>query len=358
MSKKCFIIAEAGVNHNGDKSLALQLIDIAAKAGADAVKFQSFKAENVVIASAPKAEYQLSSTAKEDSQLQMLKALELPNSYLNELADHARSLGLKFMSTAFDIHSLNYLVDKIKVDVLKVPSGEITNGPFLLEIARKGLPIICSTGTANESEIESALDILAFGLTNAKVPKSFDEIKGASKTSPGASALQEKVIVLHCVSEYPAPFNEVNLNAMDTMREKFNLPIGYSDHTTGIVVPIAAVAKGACVIEKHFTISRTMKGPDHAASIEPNELRALVESIRIVEQALGHNRKEPSPTEIKNIPIVRRSLVAAKDIREGDVITAEMLTAKRPGTGVSPLKYWELLGTKAKKSYSKDQQIT
>lgn len=358
MSHKCFVIAEAGVNHNGDKKLAFRLIDIAAEAKADAVKFQSFKAENVVIASAPKAEYQIASTAAEDSQFQMLKALEVSDKDLSELAIYTRSLGLKFMSTAFDSHSLNHLVDVIKVDVLKIPSGEITNGPFLLEIARKGLPMICSTGTANESDIETALDILAFGLTDPTTPKSFSEIKGASRSADGMAALKAKVTILHCVSEYPAPFSEVNLNAMDTMREKFNLPVGYSDHTTGIMASVAAVAKGATVIEKHFTISNAMPGPDHAASLEPNELRQMIDAIRTVEKCLGHSRKEPTPSEIKNIPVVRRSLVAATEIQEGDVITEKMLTAKRPATGISPLMYWDLIGTKAKRSFSKDQQIS
>ncbi|HNW36266.1 MAG TPA: N-acetylneuraminate synthase [Candidatus Ozemobacteraceae bacterium] len=354
--QRTLIIAEAGVNHNGSPDLALQLVEIAAKAGADIVKFQTFKAERVISRFAPKAEYQTRTTDIQESQLEMVRKLELDEDTHRRLINRCGELGIEFLSTPFDEGSVDLLVG-LKVKRIKIPSGEITNGPLLLKIARTGFPVILSTGMATLHEIEEALGVLAFGYTNRRESPSRDLFKDALATGAGQAYLAAKVTLMHCTTEYPAPFEDVNLRAMDTMRETYGLPVGLSDHTTGIAVSLAAVARGATTIEKHFTLDRTFPGPDHKASLEPLELTALVTGIRQIESALGSGFKQPAPSERKNIAIARKSLVAAVPLKAGDPFTPENLTAKRPGSGISPMDYWASLGHRAHRDYDVDEPI-
>jgi N-acetylneuraminate synthase len=352
--RSVFIIAEAGVNHNGSVEMAKQLIEVAAEAGADAVKFQTFKAENIVSRYAPKADYQKATTGEAESQLEMLRRLELDRASHEVLFAFCREKNLEFLSTPFDGESVDLLV-KLGVARLKVSSGEITNAPLLLKMARTGLPIIMSTGMASLGEVEMALGVLAFGYLNDRERPSLPEFDRAWRE--GRDLLQEKVILLHCTTEYPAPFEEVNLRIMATLARAFNLPVGYSDHTQGIAVPIAAAARGAAVIEKHFTLDKNLPGPDHRASLEPSELAAMVQGIRHVEVALGSSCKLPAPSELKNREVARKSLVAARSIRKGEYFSEENLTSKRPGTGISPLYYWDWLGRIAERDYKPDEII-
>lgn len=352
-----FVIAEAGVNHNGDKEMALALIDAAVDAGADAVKFQTFKAEDVASASAPKAAYQNQTTDTGETQLEMLKRLELPHAFHHELFGACKEKGIQFLSTPFDESSLGFLVKELKLETLKIPSGEITNGPLLLQAGISGCGIILSTGMSTLEEVEAALGVLAFGLTEDGKKPSPDAFKDAFASDQGQVALKEKVTVLHCTTEYPAPFEDANLRAMDTMRDTFGLRVGLSDHTPGIAVSIAAVALGADVIEKHFTTDRNLPGPDHRASLEPGELKDMVAGIRAVEQALGDGEKIPQPSEAANREIVRKSLVAARDLAKGETITAADLKAKRPGTGVSPMEYWDRLGQSLDRDVAEDEPL-
>ena len=349
-----FIIAEAGVNHNGSLEMARQLVGAAAAAGADAVKFQTFTAENLVSRYAPKADYQKATTDATMSQLEMIRCLELDRSSHEALFAYCREKNLEFMSTPFDQDSVDLLV-QLGVARLKVSSGEITNAPLLLKMARTGLPIIMSTGMASLGEVEAALGVLAFGYLGYREPPSPAEFCRAWREGQGA--LQEKVTLLHCTTEYPAPFEEVNLRTMETLAAAFGLPVGYSDHTSGIAVAIAAAALGARVIEKHFTLDKTLPGPDHKASLEPDELRNLVQSIRQVEKALGSRVKVCSPSELKNRDIARKSLVAARKISKGEKFSEDNLTSKRPGGGISPWHYWELLGREASKDFQPDELI-
>jgi N-acetylneuraminate synthase/N,N'-diacetyllegionaminate synthase len=328
----CFIIAEAGVNHNGSLELAKKLIDVAKAAGADAVKFQTFKAENVVIKDAEKAEYQKETTGIGESQYDMIKKLELTEEDFMELTDYAKEKKILFLSSPFDKESVG-LLEEITVPAFKVASGEITNFPLLRYIAKKGKPIILSTGMATLGEVEEALNVIR---------------------SEGV----EDVILLHCVSNYPARIEDVNLRVMETLTQAFKLPVGFSDHTLGITVPIAAVASGACVIEKHFTLDRNLPGPDHKASLEPNELREMVKSIRDVEKALGDGIKQPTTREEEIKKIARRSIVAKMDISEGAIITEEMLDVKRPGMGIEPKYVDMVVGRKAKENIKRDEIIT
>lgn len=353
----CYIIAEAGVNHNGSIAIAKQLVDVAAAAGADAVKFQTFKAEKVISKYAPKADYQKKTTAETESQLAMVKKLELDEDAHSKLIEHCRSRDIEFLSTPFDFDSIDLLAHKLDLRRLKIPSGEITNGPYLLYIAQTGKPVILSTGMSTLGEVETALGVLAFGYIAGSDNPSLQKFQDAFCSEAGRKALEEKVILLHCTTEYPAPFEDVNLRAMETMRNAFNLPVGLSDHTQGVVVPIAAVALGASVIEKHFTLDRNFSGPDHKASLEPDELKSMVAAIRHVEVALGNGRKVPLPPEFKNRDIARKSLVAAMPIREGEIFTSSNLSMKRPGKGLSPMKCWELIGDKSKKYYDADELI-
>lgn len=357
MGSSVFIIAEAGVNHNGSLAIARKLVDAAADAGADAVKFQTFKADKMISYSAPKAEYQKENTDANKTQLEMLRELELSYSDHIEIAKHCSERGIEFMSTPFDMDSLDFLVSDLQVTRLKVASGEITNAPLLLKAARTGKPIILSTGMSTLGEVEMALGVLAFGYTLSDKPPSIGAFRNAYISPQGQAALQAKVALLHCTTEYPAPFDEVNLRVMDTLRQAFGLPVGYSDHTQGTSIPIAAAARGAVIIEKHFTLDRNLPGPDHKASLEPGELREMVVSIRRVEKALGNRQKIPVSSEIKNAAVARKSLAAITDIGRGEKYTSRNLGTKRPGNGVSPYFYWDMLGRTAVRDYDKDEQV-
>ena len=346
------IIAEAGVNHNGDESLAFELVKAAYEAGADIVKFQTFKAKNLVTEHAQQAEYQAKNSQRKETQLAMLSRLELPYEAHHRLLSYCQSLGIEFLSTAFDEESLTFLVKDIGLKRLKIPSGELTNAPLVLAHARSGCELIVSTGMATLAEVEMALQVIAFGLTcGPQAPPSQAAFMSAYLSSEGQQALRNKVILLHCTTEYPAAIEDVNLRAMDTLHNAFGLPIGYSDHTSGITVPVAAVARGAGVIEKHFTISQNLPGPDHKASLEPQELKAMVEGIRLVESALGSPLKAPSPAELKNKVIARKSLVAIQPIKVGESFTENNIGTKRPGNGKSPYLYWDTIGRQAQREY-------
>ncbi|HED6833069.1 TPA: N,N'-diacetyllegionaminate synthase [Campylobacter coli] len=331
--KKALIIAEAGVNHNGDLNLAKKLIEVAAKSGADFVKFQSFKAELCVSKNAKKAAYQLKTTAKDESQLEMIKKLELDFNAHQLLISHAKQCGIAFLSTPFDLESIE-LLDDLGLEVFKIPSGEITNLPYLKKIAKLNKKIILSTGMSNLGEIEATLEVLCK--------------EGTQRAN---------ITLLHCTTEYPAPFDEVNLKAMQTLKNAFNLDVGYSDHTKGIHISLAAIALGASVIEKHFTLGKNMSGPDHKASLEPDELQELCTKIREIESALGDGIKQASKSERKNIEIARKSLVAKKKIKKGEIFSEENLTTKRPASGISAMHYDEYLGKKASKDYEEDELI-
>jgi N,N'-diacetyllegionaminate synthase len=332
--KSTSIIAEAGVNHNGSLELAKKMIDAAVAAGADAVKFQTFKAERVVSRYAPKAEYQKKTTTADESQLEMVKKLELDEVAHEELLAYCRSWNIQFLSTPFDLESID-LLNKLELEIFKIPSGEITNLLYLRKIGALKKEIILSTGMANLGEIEAALDVLT-----------------------GAGTKLKDITFLHCNTEYPSPMQDVNLKAIQTIKSAFpGIDVGYSDHTEGIEVSIAAVAMGATIIEKHFTLDKNMEGPDHKASLEPDELTAMVKAIRNIEKALGSGIKKPSPSELKNKPIARKSIVAAKNIQKGESFTKENLTAKRPGTGISPMLWDEIIGQRAGKDYQQDELI-
>jgi N-acetylneuraminate synthase len=351
-----FIIAEAGVNHNGSLDIAMQLVDAAVAAGADAVKFQTFKADKLVTRSALKAAYQIITTGEQESQLAMLQKLELKYEFHFQLRDYCASRHIGFLSTAFDFESLDFLVDQVGVEQLKIPSGEITNGPFLLAHALTGKPCIVSTGMATLGEIETALGVLAFGYLQGENP-SLCAFQQAYSSESGRKILRDKVTLLHCTSEYPTPMAHVNLRSMDVLQQAFGLPVGYSDHTEGLVVPIAAAARGACLIEKHFTLNKLQPGPDHLVSLEPDELKQMVTAIRAVELALGEASKIPQPIELQNRDVARKSLVAGKSIAVGDNFSDENLTIKRPGTGLSPMNYWLMLGRSSHRSYQPDELL-
>ncbi|OHC75507.1 MAG: N-acetylneuraminate synthase [Rhodospirillales bacterium RIFCSPLOWO2_12_FULL_58_28] len=352
-----YIIAEAGVNHNGELDKALALVDVAAEAGADAVKFQTFKAESVVSADAPKAEYQKSTTDVAESQLDMIRRLELNKDQHHRLMTRCKERGIDFLSTPFDHDSLRFLVDEMKLKTLKIPSGEITNGPLLLAAASSGAKIICSTGMSSMEEVADALGVFAFGYAMPGKPPSRDAFGQAFASAAGKTALKENVALLHCTTEYPAPFEDINLRAMDALAETFDLPVGLSDHSAGIAVAIAAAARGAAIIEKHFTLDRSLPGPDHKASLEPGELKEMITAIRHVTAALGDGVKQIRPSETANLSIARKSLFAAKDIRKGEIITADHLTAMRPGTGVSPMEYWRHINKPAECDIAEGEMI-
>lgn len=353
-----YIIAEAGVNHNGSPDMAKSLVEAAADAGADAVKFQTFRSEKLASAAASKASYQKETTNAEESQVDMLRKLELPLDVYSELMALCKTRGIDFLSTPFEMESLHFLAEQCHIPQIKIPSGEITNAPFLLEIARTGKDVILSTGMSTLGEIETALGVLAFGyIYPESTPKDTSDFSAAYAKARESGLLREKVRLLHCTTEYPAPFEEVNLAAMDTMRQAFGLDIGYSDHTEGIAIPLAAVARGATIIEKHFTLDRNLPGPDHKASLAPNELAAMVKGIRQIEKALGSGCKAPTIRERANISVVRKSLVAQCAIRQGEEFSADNLTVKRPAIGISPLRYWEMIGRVATRDYAADELI-
>ncbi|AGB02349.1 N-acetylneuraminate synthase [Methanoregula formicica] len=328
----CFIIAEAGINHNGDIALAKSLIDAAFSAKADAVKFQTFNTDSLVTADAQKAEYQKESGSSTETQYAMLKKLELTKNDFKILSEYAKKKGIIFLSTGFDDESIEILIH-LKIPAFKIPSGEITNLPLLKKIAQTHKPVILSTGMATLEEIRDAVDFLK---------------KNGCRD----------IILLHCTSSYPAPFNSVNLRVIGSLRKEFNVPVGYSDHTKGTKIPVAAVALGACVVEKHMTVDRSLPGPDHKASIEPHEFRRMVESIRNVEMALGSENKAVQECEQSNRNLVRKSIVAKKIIRKGSVFSEEMFTLKRPGTGIEPRYITQLIGKSAKCDIRKDSVIT
>lgn len=330
--RKTLIIAEAGVNHNGSPDLARRLVDAAKKAGADAVKFQTFQAEKLASRTARKAAYQKKRTASGESQLEMLRALELNTKAHRMLLSHCKKAGITFLSSPFDEESAD-LLESLGVSLLKIPSGEITNLPFLRHVAGKKIPLILSTGMTTLGEVEEALETI-------------------SSIAPIA------VTLLHCVTEYPAPYEQVNLLAMETLRKAFRVPVGYSDHTPGIEVPIAAVALGAAVIEKHFTLDKNLPGPDHKASLDPDEFAQMVSAIRRVESALGDGIKRPADCERKNMAIARKSLVALRDIRPGERLTRDMVTVKRPGNGIPPRDLEKVLGLQVVKAVGADEVLT
>ncbi len=326
-----YIIAEAGVNHNGSIEIAKKMVDKAKEAGADCIKFQTFVSENIVSKSASKAEYQKQQTDANESQLDMLKKLELSFDEFIELNKYCKEKGIEFLSTAFDFDSIDFL-HCLGIKRWKIPSGDITNLPYLIKIAKLGKPVILSTGMSTMEDIGFAIKAL--------------KENGS-----------DNITVLHCTTEYPAPYNAVNLKAMNVIRTEFDVPIGYSDHTEGIEISIAAVALGATVVEKHFTLDKSMVGPDHKSSIEPNELKALVSSIRKVEVAIGNGVKRPSEAEKKNIAIVRKSIIAKHDIAKGELFSEENLTVKRPGSGISPMRWFEVIGRIASRDFKEDELI-
>jgi N,N'-diacetyllegionaminate synthase len=332
-NQSTIIIAEAGVNHNGSIELAEKLIDVAAEAGVDFVKFQTFKAETLVTQTADKAEYQNEIRDTGESQFEMIKKLELDRKTHEELIDHCKQIDIQFLSTAFDHDSID-LLDKFNIPLFKIPSGEITNLPYLRHIGKMEKPIIMSTGMSTLDEVRNALNILIES--------------GAEK---------EQITILHCNTEYPTPMKDVNLKAMLTIKDELGVNIGYSDHTLGVEVSIAAVAMGATVIEKHFTLDRNMPGPDHAASLEPEELKAMVTAIRNIEKAMGGGEKKPSSSETKNIAVARKSIVAKTSIKKGELFTEENLTVKRPGTGISPMGWDTVIGKAASSDYEMDDLI-
>lgn len=329
-NNKVLIIAEAGVNHNGSLEMAKQLVDTAKEAGADVVKFQTAKLDSLVSKSAKMAEYQKKNIGVEESQKEMLSKLLLGFDEFVELADYCKKVGICFLSTPFDIESIRFLNDM--QDIWKIPSGEITNYPYLVEIGKTKKKVILSTGMAEMHEVQSAIDVL---------------------TKNGT----EDITILHCTTEYPAPIKDVNLNVMQTMRNAFGYPVGYSDHTQGIEVDLAAVALGATVIEKHFTLDRNLPGPDHKASLEPDELKAMVDGVRKIEVALGNAEKGPTEVELKNRLVARKSIVAKTPIKAGDVLTVDNVTTKRPGSGINPMRWNEVLGTKAVRDFEEDELI-
>lgn len=328
-----FIIAEAGVNHNGDVAIAKKLVDAAVEAGADAIKFQTFKAEQIASMTAPKAAYQIRTTGKRETQFGMLKKLELSEKAHHELFLYCKKKKIMFLSTPFDIESVDFL-NKLGLGIFKIPSGEITNFPYLKKIGSLKKKIIMSTGMADTREIEDALKILI--------------VCGTPK---------ENITLLHCHTDYPTSMRDVNLLAMLTIRDAFKVKVGYSDHTPGIEVPVAAVALGASIIEKHFTLDKNMKGPDHRSSLEPKELKTMVVAIRNVEKALGDGVKMPSAAELKNRTVARKSVVARRDIKKGERLTEENITAKRPGIGISPMQWDRIIGKTAKRNFSRDELI-
>lgn len=331
---KALIIAEAGVNHNGDMGLAKQLIAAAAEAGADLVKFQTFIASNIISKHAPKAEYQKEATDPAESQREMVRKLELSRDQHIELIAECNKQGIGFFSTAFDLDSIGLLEELGVNDIVKIPSGELTNLPYLRCLTRHGKHVLLSTGMANLGEIEAAITVIEQAGTNRK-----------------------NITVLHCTTEYPTPMEDVNLLAMVNIGKAFGVKVGYSDHTPGIEVPIAAVALGATVIEKHFTLDKNLPGPDHRASLEPAELKAMVQGIRNIEKALGDGIKRPSPSELKNKPIARKSIVASRSIKAGELFSEENLMAKRPGTGLSPMLWDTVIGRPAPRDFNEDELI-
>ena len=353
-----FVIAEAGVNHNGSLSTAIDMVDVAAASGADAVKFQTFRAAAMIQEAAPKADYQVAATGSAQSQREMIAALELSAEAHVAIAEHCVSRGIRFLSTPFDHESLDLLTTTLGMSTIKIPSGEVTNLPYILDIGRRAKDVILSTGMCTMKEIEVALKVIAFAFdpsTSGRLPSRTELATPLSDIE--RSLLTGRVTVLQCTTEYPAPIEEANLRAMLSIRDVFGLAVGYSDHTLGSTAAVTACALGATMIEKHFTLDKHQPGPDHKASLEPDELKSYVQAIRDVSRAMGNGVKAPSASELKNIDIARKSIVAATRIAKGELLTAANLTFKRPGTGRAPAEYFELLDTKASRDYEEDEQI-
>lgn len=354
------IIAEAGVNHNGDVDIAMQMIDAAVQANADVVKFQTAGPTEVATRHAAKAAYQSERTGGEETQLEMIERLHFGDRSqvaFRKLAEHARRQGIEFMSSPFDVPSLRLLVDELGLRRLKLASGEITNAQLLLAAASTGCEIILSTGMATIAEINEALGVLAFGYIGGNEQPRRAGFAQAYRSGEGRAALRDKVVLLHCVTAYPTPLADVNLRAMDTMRAAFSLPVGYSDHTLGLTASLTAAALGAAIIEKHFTLSRQMRGPDHAASLEPVDLARLVREIREVEKVLGDPAKVPAASELVNVQAARRSLVARRAIARGETLTPDNIAAKRPQQGISAIDFFDVLGTTAARDYVADEAL-
>ncbi|MER2076738.1 N-acetylneuraminate synthase [Psychrobacillus psychrotolerans] len=357
MSNQTYIIAEAGVNHNGSLEMAKQLVDVAKQAGVDAVKFQTFRAENLVTRSAQQANYQVNNLGEVTSQYEMLKKLELSYKEFVELKLYCDANQIEFLSTPFDIESVDFLLNDIGMSKFKIPSGEVTNSPFIHYIATKEKPMILSTGMATMEDIHDALSYIAYGLAFPKQKVDIDRVGSFYQTVEAKLLLKEYVTVLHCTTEYPAPFETINLNAMNEMKRELHLPIGFSDHSQGIAVPIAAVALGAEVVEKHFTLDHSLPGPDHLASLEASDLKEMVTGIRAIEHSLGTGQKIPTSIELENRQAARKSIVAKEKVAAGEIFTENHLAIKRPGNGMPPTKYWTLIGKVAKKSYEVDELI-
>ncbi len=351
------VIAEAGVNHNGRVDLALALVDAAAQAGADVVKFQTFSAQQLATSAAGMADYQKRNVGAVEPQIDMLRRLELSPEAHRTLITRCRERGIAFLSSPFDMESLRFLIDELNCQTIKIPSGEITNGPLLLAVGNSGRRSIISTGMAEISEIEAGLDLLAWGYLGRRAPEQISQVAGTRNLPKAREIMQAKVVVLQCTTEYPAPMDTINLRAMETLQALSGLPVGFSDHSEGIAAAIAATALGAVMIEKHVTLDRSLPGPDHKASIEPDEFARMVAGIRAVEKALGTGAKAPLPIEIANRAIARKSLVAARPIPAGAVIADDDLTAMRPGTGVSPMEFWSVVGTVAGRAYNLGELI-
>ena len=354
---RVFVIAEAGVNHNGSLERALNLAEAAKEAGADAVKFQTFKAENLVCKATEKAEYQKRLSGHDESQFDMLRRLEISENDHEQIIAHCNKLGIEFLSSPFDQSSLTLLVKRFQLARLKLGSGEITNALLLLEIGRSGCPVILSTGMSTLDEVRQALGVLAFGYLASSESPTIERFNEAFISSAGKVLLHDKVTLLHCTTEYPAPYTDINLKAMDSLRNEFALPVGYSDHSEGLAITLAAVARGACVIEKHFTLDRNLPGPDHKASLEPDGLKLMVAGIRQIEIALGDGVKRLMPSELKNRDVARKSLVSLVPIKKGEVFSEANLVVKRPGNGVAPIHYWQWLGSVAERDFEADEVI-
>jgi N-acetylneuraminate synthase len=350
------VIAEAGVNHSGSLETALALVDAAADAGADVVKFQTFNANAMTARSARKADYQQRTTSAAESQLAMLQRLELPQSAHHALIAHAKARGIEFLSTPFDPQSLEFLLS-LHLPRIKIGSGDLTNAPLLHAVARSGATLILSTGMATLGEVEEALGVLAHGYISDNEAPSVAAFRAAWRDPAARQHLARHVSLLHCTTEYPCPPGDVNLTAMAAMKGSFQLPVGYSDHTDGFEISLAAVALGAGIIEKHLTLDRKAEGPDHAASLEPADFKRMVSAIRNIEGALGDGVKAPKDSEVKNIPVARKSVVAARPLAAGQILGPGDITTKRPGSGRSPIEYWSLLGTVATRPYDTDDQL-
>lgn len=357
MKNNIYIIAEAGVNHNGSLQMAKELVKVAKEVGADAVKFQTFKAENLVTKNAKQAEYQIDNLGETTSQLAMLKKLELSYEEFIDLQSFCQTKQITFLSTPFDFESVDFLLDELKMGIVKIPSGELTNAPFIHYIATKRRAMIVSTGMATIQEIHEALAFIAYGLAKPLETVEVEKVHQFYQTLESKEVLQKYVTILHCTTQYPAPAESINLNTLSEMKQIFQLPVGLSDHSEGIHIPIAAVGMGATVIEKHFTLNKKLEGPDHVASLNPEELETMIAGIREIEEALGDGIKKPTQIELQNRVPARKSLVAKRSIREGEVFSASNLTVKRPGNGIEPSKYWFYIGKVASKSYEEDELI-